>query len=345
MSESLAIKYRPKIFDDVVEQSATTTILKQQLLGNDIKNAYLFCGGAGTGKTTCARIFANEINDHIGTPIELDAASNNSVDDVRSIIQQAKTASIDSKYKVFIMDEVHALSNNAWQAMLKLLEEPPMRSVFIMCTTDPQKIPKTILSRVQRFDFRRISQQGIVDRLISILAFEQFITPNVALDKHIRPEVWKSVEYIAKIADGGMRDAITMLDKCLAYSSELTMDNVLTALGVADYETMMDFINAYVERDIQIGIATLNKVYMSGKDLKQFIKSVTDFTIDIYKYKNLVDFKYLNCPDTDAIKKFLKEVDIEIDDPMLKRLIKLNQDIKWDTNPKARIEAWFITGE
>lgn len=332
--ESLAVKYRPTTFEDVVEQSATKVILQQQLTSGDIKNAYLFCGGAGTGKTTCARIFANEINEHKGSPIELDAASNNSVDDVRNIIQQAKTASMDSKYKVFIMDEVHALSNSAWQAMLKMLEEPPMRTVFIMCTTDPQKIPKTILSRVQRFDFQRISQLGIETRLMWILDTEG-----------IESETLEAIQYIAKIAQGGMRDAITLLDKCLAYSEELTMDNVLKALGIADYDSMMTFIGAYADADISSGIDVLNKVYMSGKDLKQFIKSVTEFTLDIYKYKNLVDFKYLNCPDTKSIKDFLRLVDIRLDDPMLKSLIKLNQDIKWDTNPKARIEAWFITGE
>ena len=252
MSESLAVKYRPTTFDDVVEQSATKVILQQQLNGDDIKNAYLFCGGAGTGKTTCARIFANEINEHKGTPIELDAASNNSVDDVRNIIQQAKTASMGSKYKLFIMDEVHALSNNAWQAMLKLLEEPPMRTVFIMCTTEVNKIPKTILSRVQRFDFQRISNDGIVKRLEYILTQEK-------LDKQ-GIDIYNALNYVSKLASGGMRDAITMLDKCLAYSSELSMENVLKALGIADYDTMMDFINAYVNADVLLGIDILNKV-------------------------------------------------------------------------------------
>lgn len=172
MSVSLAVKYRPKIWSDVCEQNATLAILQQQLIANDIKNSYLFCGPAGCGKTTCARIFANEINKGNGAPIELDAASNNSVDDVREIIQQAKTTSLDSEYKVFIMDEVHALSNQAWQAMLKVLEEPPAKSIFIMCTTDPQKIPKTILSRVQRYDFQRISTNAILDRLKKIIDFE-----------------------------------------------------------------------------------------------------------------------------------------------------------------------------
>lgn len=170
--QTLAVKYRPKTFDDVTEQESIKLILQQQLESGEIKNAYLFCGGAGTGKTTTARIFAEEINDHKGNPIELDAASNSSVEDVRNIIQQAKTKSLDSEYKVFIIDECHAISNTGWQAFLKLIEEPPAKSIFIFCTTDPQKIPKTILSRVQRYDFKRISQQGIVNRLKYIIEQE-----------------------------------------------------------------------------------------------------------------------------------------------------------------------------
>lgn len=172
MSKALAIKHRPKSWEDVVEQEAIKKILQYQLETNSFKHAYLFCGGAGTGKTTCARIFANEINHHEGNPIEMDAASNNSVDDVREIIDMAKSKSLDSEYKVFILDECHSLSNTAWQAMLKLIEEPPAKSIFIFCTTDPQKIPKTILSRVQRYDFHRISQQGIVERLKHIIDME-----------------------------------------------------------------------------------------------------------------------------------------------------------------------------
>ena len=170
--KTLAVKYRPQVWEDVTEQSSTKIILQQQLQSGEVKNAYLFCGPAGCGKTTCARIFANEINKGEGNPIELDAASNNGVDDVRNIIQQAKTKSINSEYKIFIIDECHALSNSAWQAMLKIIEEPPAKSISLFCTTDPQKIPKTILSRVQRYDFQRISQEGIVERLERILELE-----------------------------------------------------------------------------------------------------------------------------------------------------------------------------
>lgn len=174
MAQPLANKYRPKKFEDVSEQGAIKTIIENQIKSNDIRNAYLFCGGAGTGKTTCARIVAGMINEGQGNPIELDAASNNSVDDVRRIITDSKFKSMDSKYKIYIIDECHSLSNAAWQAMLKLLEEPPKSTVFIFCTTDPNRIPNTILSRVQRYNFQRISTEGIINRLIYILEQEGY---------------------------------------------------------------------------------------------------------------------------------------------------------------------------
>lgn len=340
-TQSLAVKYRPRNFSEVVEQSATKVILQQQLESGEVKNAYLFCGGAGTGKTTCARIFANEINKGKGSPIELDAASNNSVDDVREIIQQAKTTSLDSEYKVFIMDEVHALSNQAWQAMLKVLEEPPAKSIFIMCTTDPQKIPKTILSRVQRYDFQRISYLSIVDRLGVVYLSEGHDT--------LSDGSGNAIGYIAKLAQGGMRDALTMLDKCLAYSDELTIENVTKALGIASYDLMCELFTSYFDCDRAKGLSVINTVYMSGYDLKQFIKSFTNFVLDFNKYC-LGATDYVECPLTDEIKgvfgKYKKEqLENEMGEILLERLIKLQAEIKWDTNPKARIEAWCFTGE
>ena len=338
--KSLAIKYRPHTFDDVVEQGAIKTILRQQLEDNETKNAYLFCGGAGTGKTTCARIFANEINHFEGNPIEMDAASNSSVDDVREIIQQAKTKSLESEYKVFIIDECHSISNTGWQAFLKLLEEPPAKSIFIFCTTDPQKIPKTILSRVQRYDFQRISHKGVVDRLTYILNAEQ----NEANEfTNIDPA---ALDYIAKIADGGMRDAITMMDKCLSFSSTLSLENVVKALGVADYETMIDLSANILINKQQVEILNIiEEVHRSGKDLKQFIKTYTNFVLDLNKYVCTQSFDYLETPQT-----FEKDVKRLTDTNILKVrvlkllqvLIKLNADIKWETSPKAVIEATLI---
>lgn len=338
-TQSLAVKYRPTKFDEVVEQSATKIILKQQLESGEIKNAYLFCGGAGTGKTTCARIFANEINKGKGSPIELDAASNNSVDDVREIIQQAKTTSLDSEYKVFIMDEVHALSNQAWQAMLKVLEEPPAKSIFIMCTTEKNKIPKTILSRVQQFDFQRISQQAIFGRLTQIVSEE-----NVGGDTEEECSIIeKALLYIAKQSQGGMRDAITMLDKCLAYSDELNLDNVIKALGVANYDVMTKLLIAYDCADPAEMIKVIDEVYMSGYDLKQFIKSFTTFALDLNKY-SLGVTEHLDCPLSDDIKQVFDQFTRD-ENELLTSLVKLQADIKWDTNPKSRVEAWCIIGE
>ena len=338
--KSLAIKYRPKTFDDVVEQENIKIILKQQLATNTTKNAYLFCGGAGTGKTTCARIFANEINNHQGNPIEMDAASNSGVDDVREIINQAKTKSLDSEYKVFIIDECHSISNTGWQAFLKLIEEPPAKSIFIFCTTDPQKIPKTILSRVQRYDFQRISFDGIVHRLAHILADE---FPSATGINDVGITVDKSaIEYIAKIADGGMRDAITLMDKCLAYSTDLTLENVVKALGVLDYEEMFDLLDFIQQNEANYIVEFIEKVHRSGRDLKQFVRQFTNFVLDVGKYCICKSFDYIQIPNLykDELDGYIEVVD-EINH-LLSVLVKLNAEIKWDESPKAMIEATFI---
>ena len=337
--QTLAVKYRPTTFNDVVEQNSTKIILQQQLETGEVKNAYLFVGGAGTGKTTCARIFANEINGYVGSPIELDAASNSSVDDVRNIIQQAKTKSLDSEYKVFIIDECHSLSNTAWQAFLKLIEEPPAKSIFIFATTNPEKIPKTILSRVQRYDFKRISQQGIVDRLKYILRQEEESYDYLRYDTD-------AVEYIAKLAEGGMRDAITLLDKCLSYSSELTIENVVKALGTADYNIMIGLTNEIVH-DIRLGIIeSIEKIHADGIDLKQFIRQYINFILDIKKWFIVGDFQYLQIPEIADVTEFLQQLETEDKwdsiSKLLDTLIEINGIIKYDSNPKYIIEAMLL---
>lgn len=335
-TKTLAIKYRPKTWDDVTEQSSTKIILQQQLDSGEVKNAYLFCGPAGCGKTTCARIFAHDINKGLGNPIELDAASNNGVDDVREIIQQAKTKSLDSEYKIFIIDECHALSNSAWQAMLKIIEEPPAKSIFIFCTTDPQKIPKTILSRVQRYDFQRISQKGIVDRLEAILMGEYGVG-HVGLTD--------SLEYIAKIADGGMRDAITLMDKCLAYSTDLSMENVVKALGTTDYDTMFKLTDRLLYNEVQQAIAIIEDIYNGGKDLKTFVRQYVQFLLDLNKYGLGCDWCYLQLPRLKEYEEWLKECDNLVFDTLerwLSVFVNLNTDIKWSQSVKYDIEASII---
>lgn len=334
MSKALAIKYRPQTFEDLTEQSAVVTILTNQIETNTIKHGYLFCGGAGTGKTTSARIFANMINKGAGTPIELDAASNNSVEDIRRLTEDAQTQSIDSEYKVFVIDECHSLSNQAWQAMLKTLEEPPSKSIFIFCTTDPQKIPNTILSRVQRYNFQRISQEGIVQRLLYILRCEGAIASTHLVE---------AVEYIAKIADGGMRDAITLMDKCLSFSSDLTVENVIKALGVADYNTMFDLNNAFFENDKTKLIKIVSDVYSSGMDLKLFIKTYFEFLLDLNVYCLTKDLSMTKIPEiwVDEMKSYGSH-EWSVSNNLLTYITDLQSSIKWEQNPKAVIIAKFI---
>ena len=338
MAKALAIKYRPKTWDDVTEQTSVRVILQEQIRTNTVKHGYLFCGGAGTGKTTIARIFSDDINDGQGTPIEMDAASHNSVDDIRAIIAQAQTKSLDSEYKVFIIDECHSLSNSAWQTMLKTLEEPPAKSIFIFCTTDPQKIPKTILSRVQRYDFQRISQKGVVDRLCYILDTENI--PKVAGDL-------EAVEYIAKLADGGMRDAITLMDKCLSYSTDLTVENVVKALGIANYDIIFSLFDSLINHDTEMVLSQIDSIYASGIDIKQFVKTFTEFILDICKYGLTKDFSMIHIPNTySTCLQGYDTAEYNIAKSLLKALIELNAEIKWDTSPKYAVEAkLFIFSE
>ena len=339
MSKALAIKYRPQTFEDLTEQSAVVTILTNQIETNTIKHGYLFCGGAGTGKTTSARIFANMINKGAGTPIELDAASNNSVEDIRRLTEDAQTQSIDSEYKVFVIDECHSLSNQAWQAMLKTLEEPPAKAIFIFCTTNPEKIPQTILSRVQRYNFQRISLLGVMTRLQNILIWEKEEGQNITFDI-------EAIQYIAKIADGGMRDAITLMDKCLSFSNELTMENVIKALGVTDYNTMFDLNNAFFENDKTKLIKIVSDVYSSGMDLKLFIKTYFEFLLDLNVYCLTKDLAMTKIPEiwVDEMKSYGSH-EWSVSNNLLTYITDLQSSIKWEQNPKAVIIAKFILFE
>ena len=340
MAQALALKYRPKTFDDVTEQNSIKVILQQQIDTKQIQHAYLFVGGAGTGKTTSARIFADAINDGKGNPIELDAASNNSVDDMRELIQQAQTKALNSEYKVFIIDECHMITVQGWNAILKLIEEPPAKSIFIFCTTDPQKIPKTILSRVQRYDFQRISQQGIIDRLNHIIDHEWEEHPD--WDAMTESE---ALEYIAKIADGGMRDAITMLDKCLAYSKDVTLENVIRSIGTVSYDIMFDLMCSMIASEQTKVIEIIENLHNGGRDLKQFMKQFTHFLLDVKKYAIGCDWKYINIPRINTYEQVLKEIDseeFEFVDTMLDCCLHLNADIKYSANPKLDIETALI---
>jgi|LSQX01.1.fsa_nt_gb DNA polymerase-3 subunit gamma/tau len=338
---SLAVKYRPKTFDDVVEQEAIKDILIEQLETNSFKHAYLFCGPAGCGKTTAARIFANELNKRKGNPIEVDAASNNGVDNIREIIDNAKRKALDSEYKVYIIDEVHMLSIGAWNAMLKLLEEPPAGTIFIMCTTDPQKIPATILSRVQRYDFSKISLDKIVERLKYIMTKENEEACEAGCDGAFEFDT-EALEYIAKLSEGGLRDAITMLDKCLSLSPTLTVESVVKALGVVNYTVYFELLYQLASRNALKAVEIIETVYNSGKDIKQFIRQFQFFVLDVCKYQMFKSFKYIAIPELPEYKTKMEDEDYVDCLKILDWARQLNADIKWESNAKAMIETAIL---
>lgn len=279
-------KFRPVCFEDVKGQEHIVTTLRNQIKAERIGHAYLFCGTRGTGKTTIAKIFAKAVNCEQpveGSPcgkcaacraiaagasmnvIEIDAASNNGVDNIREIVDEVAYSPAEGKYKVYIIDEVHMLSIGAFNALLKTLEEPPSYVIFILATTEVHKIPITILSRCQRYDFRRITIDTITDRLRELMETEG-----------IRVEE-KALRYVAKTADGSMRDALSLLDQCIAFhfGQELTYDKVLDVLGAVDTEVFGRLLRYVLGRDVTGCIGLLEEIVMQGRELTQF---VTDFT-------------------------------------------------------------------
>lgn len=331
--EALATKYRPRTFKDVVCQDNIKKVLTNQLETGEIKQAYLFAGSPGTGKTTSARIFANDVNGGKGKPIEIDGASNNGVDNIRSIIDDCRMKSLDSKYKVYIIDEVHMLSIGAFNALLKVLEEPPKGVIFILCTTDPHKIPATILSRLQRFDFKRIPQFDIVQRLKYILQQEGKITYDI-----------EALEYIAKLADGGMRDAIMKLDTVLGYTTDITLQAVLDCLGITNYEHLVAIVHGIISKQPDEPIQIIDKIYRDGKDLKLFVKDLNKFVLDLCKL-NITRNKELTMIPADIMRQCIqiatKTPNYELVD-ILDGINNLLDKIKYEQNPKNLIESELI---
>lgn len=303
-----------------------------------------------THNTTSARIFGKEINDFKGHIIEIDAASNNSVEDARRIIEDAKTRALDCEYKVFLLDEAHMLSTAAWNALLKLVEEPPKKSILLFCTTDPQKIPATILSRVQRFNFQKISLEGIMGRLKYIIESENKEICEERGNDFVEGEdnllityEDSAIEYIAKQADGGMRDSITLLDKCIGYNKNLTLSNVLEALGSVDYNTMFDLTNALNIMDGKTVLQIVENIHRTGMDLKQFIKQYSYFVLDLCKYEYFRNFDYLQMPATYESKLTgYTADDFSFFHQLLDVVSSLNDKIKYETIPKPVIESVLL---
>lgn len=279
-------KFRPDNFEDVKGQDHIVTTLKNQIKANRMGHAYLFTGTRGTGKTTIAKIFAKAVNCENptnGSPcgectscktisagasmnvIEIDAASNNGVDNIREIVDEVSYSPAEGKFKVYIIDEVHMLSIGAFNALLKTLEEPPSYVIFILATTEVHKIPITILSRCQRYDFKRITIDTICNRMKELMVAEE-----VQIEE-------RALRYIAKTADGSMRDGLSLLDQCIAFhlGQELTYDKVLDVLGAVDTEVFSRLLRSVMDRDVLGCIDLLEEIVMQGRELTQF---VTDFT-------------------------------------------------------------------
>lgn len=330
--QSLAVKYRPKAFSDVCGQESTVKILSRQIDTHTFANAYLFCGASGCGKTTSARIMASLINKGVGTPIEIDAASYSGVDNVREIIKQARERSLDSEYKVYIVDETHALSSQAWQAFLKCIEEPPEYTIFIFCTTEPNKIPKTILNRVQRFDFHKIPEEFILNRLKYISSMESMTADDDAL------------RYIAKLSGGGMRDAITLLDTCVSYNKSITIANVQEALGMYSYDTMYTVVNSMIDRDEKTLLTTVHEVFNSGKSAKLFVEQLLKFVLDVQKYFIFGDLSVTSIPaiyENDTRKMSVQNA-IPYFGYVTKNMLQLKNSIKNEPDMEPLIEIMLL---
>lgn len=284
--QALYRKFRPETFEDVVGQDAVVTTLKNQIKTGRIGHAYLFCGTRGTGKTTVAKIFARAVNcqkpHDDGSPcmecemckgirdgslmnlIEIDAASNNGVDNIRTIVDEVSYSPAKGKYKVYIIDEVHMLSAGAFNALLKTLEEPPAYVIFILATTEPGKLPITILSRCQRYDFKRMSIETMTDRMRKLTGIEG----NEAEDKALR--------FIARLADGSMRDALSLLDRCLAFNfgQTLTYDKALDVLGAVDTSVYISFMDLIIKNDLSGAIRLLDDSIMKGREISTFVNDL-----------------------------------------------------------------------
>ena len=349
-------KFRPTAFEDVKGQDHIVTTLRNQIKADRIGHAYLFCGTRGTGKTTIAKIFAKAVNCENpvdGSPcgecaicksiatgasmnvIEIDAASNNGVDNIREIVDEVTYSPAEGKYKVYIIDEVHMLSIGAFNALLKTLEEPPSYVIFILATTEVHKIPITILSRCQRYDFKRITIDTISNRLKELTEKEQ-----VQIED-------KAVRYIAKTADGSMRDALSLLDQCIAFhfGQELTYDKVLDVLGAVDTEVFSRLLRIVLDGNVTGAIALLEEIVMQGRELTQFVADFTWYLRNLLLVKTADGIEDIIDVSTENLARLKEEAKMAENDVIMRYiriLSELSGQIRFATQKRILVEMNLI---
>lgn len=349
-------KYRPDTFEDVKGQDHIVTTLKNQISAERIGHAYLFCGTRGTGKTTVAKILAKAVNcEHPvdGNPcgecqscqniasggsmnvIEIDAASNNGVDNIREIRDEVAYSPTSGKYKVYIIDEVHMLSIGAFNALLKTLEEPPSYVIFILATTEAHKIPVTILSRCQRYDFKRISMDTIVNRLRDLVTQEQ-----VEVEE-------KALRYIAKKADGGMRDALSLLDQCISFylGERLTYDNVLEVLGAVDTDEFSRLLREILDNDVARVIGHLEELIMQGRELSQFVNDFTWYMRNLLLLKTSDDCEDVLDVSSENLLQLQEEAGMVREDTLMRYIrifSELSNQMRYAASKRVILEIALI---
>ncbi|MEE1303713.1 MAG: DNA polymerase III subunit gamma/tau [Agathobacter sp.] len=354
--QALYRKFRPQEFEDVKGQDHIVKTLKNQINADRIGHAYLFCGTRGTGKTTIAKIFARAVNcEHPveGSPcgecptckaiqngssmnvIEIDAASNNGVDNIRQIREEVAYRPTEGKYKVYIIDEVHMLSTGAFNALLKTLEEPPEYVMFILATTEAHKIPVTILSRCQRYDFHRISNDTIADRLFELMKEEQIEVEE------------KAIKYVAKAGDGSMRDALSLLDQCIAFhlGEKLTYENVLEVLGAVDTEVFSKLLRQVIAGEVAAAIGTLGELVDEGREINQMVADFVWYMRNLLLLQSSDDMEEvleISKDNLEALKEEASLVKPEVLMRYIRVFSELSNQIRFATQKRIMVEMAII---